>query len=164
MCMTAHNMYKRAWLALGVALLVAAGARAESLAIKATAEIEIGASVAEQGARHLQAARLVVPGDRLIYTLEARNVSGAVLKAATIDYAIPAHVQYLADTAVGPGSDVSFSVDGGAHFARAERLRIRVKEHERAASPADYTHIRWQLRADLKAQSTAYVRFRAVVK
>jgi hypothetical protein len=34
----------------------------------------------------------------------------------------------------------------------------------RLATAADYTHIRWQLKHSLKANSAAFARFRAVVK
>jgi hypothetical protein len=44
-------------------------------------------------------------------------------------------------------------------------LKIREPNGEpRLAKAADYTHIRWQLNHALKANSVAFVRFRARVK
>ena len=69
------------------------------------------------------------------------------------------------DTAVGPGADVTYSVDGGHTFDRAENLKVTGADgNPRLAVAADYTHIRWQLKNSLKVNSMAFVRFRALVK
>jgi hypothetical protein len=72
---------------------------------------------------------------------------------------------YLPDTAVGPGTEVTYSVDAGRSFDAPENLRIQEPGGQlRAAAATDYTHIRWQLKNALKANSVAFVRFRARVK
>jgi uncharacterized repeat protein (TIGR01451 family) len=107
----------------------------------------------------------VVPGDRVIYTLEVRNGAETALDAPDFSYPIPEHMRYIADSAVGPGAVVSFSVDGGHTFARAEDLKVKGPGDKlRAAVAADYTDIRWQLKNRLKVNSVAFVRFRTVVK
>jgi uncharacterized repeat protein (TIGR01451 family) len=107
----------------------------------------------------------VVPGDRVIYTLEVRNGAQTALDAPDFSYPIPEHMRYIADSAVGPGAVVSFSVDGGHTFARAEDLKVKGPDGKlRSAVAADYTDIRWQLKNRLKANSVAFVRFRTVVK
>jgi uncharacterized repeat protein (TIGR01451 family) len=107
----------------------------------------------------------VVPGDRVIYTLEVRNGAETALDAPSFSYPIPEHMRYFTDSAVGPGAVVSYSVDGGHTFARAEDLKVRGPDGKlRAAVAADYTDIRWQLKNPLKANSVAFVRFRTVVK
>jgi uncharacterized repeat protein (TIGR01451 family) len=107
----------------------------------------------------------VVPGDRVIYTLEVRNGAETALDAPRFSYPIPEHMRYIADSAVGPGGVVSYSVDGGHTFARAEDLKVKGPDGKlRAAVAADYTDIRWQLKNRLKANSVAFVRFRTVVK
>ena len=75
-------------------------------------------------------------------------------------------MRYVADSAIGPGAEVSYSVDGGQQFRSRRRIcRCRAPMASRApAAAADYTHIRWQLKNDLKANSVAFVRFRALVK
>jgi hypothetical protein len=66
---------------------------------------------------------------------------------------------------VGPGAEVSYSVDGGRSFERAEYLTVQGPDGRlRPAVAADYTDIRWQLKNSLKANSVAFVRFRALVK
>jgi hypothetical protein len=72
---------------------------------------------------------------------------------------------YTADSAVGPITQVTYSVDGGLSFDVPENLTIAQPGGEqRAATAADYTHIRWQLKNALKSNSVAFVRFRARVK
>jgi hypothetical protein len=74
-------------------------------------------------------------------------------------------MRYVADSAVGPGAEVSYSIDGGKSFERAENLRVTGADGQsRPATAADYTHIRWHLKNTLKANSVAFVRFRALVK
>jgi hypothetical protein len=74
-------------------------------------------------------------------------------------------MRYVADSALGPGAEVSFSVDAGRTFDRPENLKVQGPDGRlRPAVAADYTDIRWQLKNSLKANSVAFVRFRAVVK
>jgi uncharacterized repeat protein (TIGR01451 family) len=116
----------------------------------------------------LQAAERVVPGDVLIYTVEVRNTGQYSVESATVIQPIPKHTMYVADSAVGPGVDVDYSVDGGRSFDTAENLKSPPAAAQAArsqrATAADYTHIRWRLHNRLKPQSIAFVRFRAQVK
>jgi uncharacterized repeat protein (TIGR01451 family) len=151
----------------GLLLMVAAAAAQEAadpLTIKAIAEVESKSIVHGREVTKLIPADRVVPGDQVIYTLEVRN-SGAALDAPVVVHPVPEHMRYVADSAVGPGAEVSYSVDGGRSFDRAENLKVPGKDGEpRPAVAADYTHIRWRLKNSLKANSVAYVRFRARVE
>jgi uncharacterized repeat protein (TIGR01451 family) len=123
------------------------------------------ASTAGHAHVELVPADKVVPGDRVIYTLEVRNGAETALDAPSFSYPIPEHMRYVADSAVGPGAVVSYSVDGGHTFARAEDIKVKGPDGKlRAAVAADYTDIHWQLKNRLKANSVAFVRFRTVVK
>jgi hypothetical protein len=74
-------------------------------------------------------------------------------------------MNYTHDSAVGPGTEVTFSIDAGRSFDVPENLRIQEPGGEqRLATAADYTHIRWQLKNTLKGNSVAFVRFRARAK
>jgi len=153
--------------ATGLLLLTAIAAAQEAadpLTIKAIAEVESKSVAHGRQVIKLIPADRVVPGDRVIYTLEVRN-TGAALEAPVIVHPIPEHMRYVADSAVGPGAEVSYSVDGGRSFDRAENLKVPGKDGEpRPAVAADYTHIRWRLKNSLKANSVAFVRFRARVE
>jgi len=151
--------------ALLLANIAAGQAPAEPLAVRSIAEVETRTVVAGREAVKLVPADRVVPGDRVIYTLEARNTAAAALEAPIIIFPVPEYMRYVANSAVGPGAEVSYSVDGGHHFDSAENLTLLgAAGRPRRAAAADYTHIRWQLKHSLKPNSVAFVRFRAVVK
>jgi uncharacterized repeat protein (TIGR01451 family) len=138
---------------------------ASPLQIKSIAEVESTSVRGGRAVRKLIPADKVVPGDRVIYTLEVRNAGVRAVEAPTVSYAIPEHMRYVADSAVGPGAEVSFSVDLGHSFEAADSLKVRAPDGRlRPAVAADYTDIRWQLKNSLKPNSVAFVRFRALVK
>ena len=132
------------------------------LEIRSIAEVETKSA---SGAVKLVPADRLVPGDRVIYTLEVRNTGESQVDSPSVTYAIPDHMQYVPDSAIGPGATVSYSVDGGQSFERAENLKVLQPDgRSRPAAAADYTGIRWKLKNPLKANSVAFVRFRALVK
>lgn len=127
--------------------------------------LEVKATAAVRQGKILVPADRVVPGDEVFYTLEIRNTGSRPLPPPTVDFAVPEHVRYIANSAVGAGADVSYSVDGGRTFDRPENLSIVSEgQNPRLATAADYTHIRWRLRHALKAKAMALARFRAIVK
>lgn len=144
-----------------------AGAHVSSaaIALKAIAEVETRLSFNGREASKLVPADRVVPGDEIFYTLEIRNTGGATLPAPSVVYPIPDHTRYVADSAIGPGAEVSYSVDGGRSFDQPENLKVAGPAGApRPADAADYTHVRWQFKHGLKGKSVAFARFRAVVK
>ena len=129
------------------------------------ATLEVKATAAVRQDHTLVPADRVVPGDEVFYTLEIRNTGSKPLAPPTVDFAIPEHMRYIANTAVGAGADVSYSVDGGHTFDRPENLSVvPVGGDPRLATAADYTHIRWRLKHALQAKAMALARFRATVK
>jgi uncharacterized repeat protein (TIGR01451 family) len=139
-------------------------AASDPISIKAIAEVE------QSTLRHGRETKLVpadrvVSGDTVIYTLEVRNTAPTSVARPVVTYPVPEHMTYTPDSAVGPGAEVTYSVDAGRSFDAPENLRIQEPGGElRAATAADYTHIRWQLKNALKGNSVAFVRFRARVK
>ena len=130
---------------------------AAALNVKATAAVRQGEA--------LVPADRVVPGDEVFYTLEIRNTGSRPLPPPTVDFAIPEHMRYIANSAVGAGAEVSYSVDGGYTYDRPENLSVvPVGGDPRLATAADYTHIRWRLKHALKPKAMALARFRAIVK
>ena len=153
-----------ALIALGFAAAAHPQATSNSLSVRAIAEFETHNAEGRETSK-LAAADKVVPGDRLIYTLEVRNTAPISVPRPVVTYAVPEHMTYLPDTAVGPGTEVTYSVDAGRSFDAPENLRIQEPGGQlRAAAAADYTHIRWQLKNALKGNSVAFVRFRSRVK
>lgn len=91
-------------------------------------------------------ARLLEQGQVVYYTVRITNQTTVPLRNVAVVQSVPANTTYLADSAAGPGADVSFSVDGGRSFAPPQALTIEVEGAQQPAQAAQYTHIRWQLR------------------
>jgi uncharacterized repeat protein (TIGR01451 family) len=165
-------MYKRsfhtavAWLiGLGLGSLAHAQALPDPIAVRAIAEVEVRTTEQGRETTKLAPADRLVSGDAVMYTLEVRNTAATTARAPTVTYPVPQHLSYLPESAVGPGTDISFSVDGGLSFDAADNLKVKDPDGQlRPAVASDYTHIRWQLKNALKANSVAFVRFRARVK
>jgi hypothetical protein len=103
------------------------------------------------------------PAEQLIVSVKFSNVQGEVVDSVRITSPIPADLQYVPGSASGPGSEVLFSADNGRTFGRPQELIVVAPDRStRAASSADYTHVRWVLRAPLDAGATGVARFRAV--
>jgi uncharacterized repeat protein (TIGR01451 family) len=151
------------WFISGMAAAVPAAP--DPVEVRAIAEVE--SRMVEHGreVRKLLPADRVVSGDWIIYTLEVRNTAPTAIRNPTVIYPVPEHMSYVADSAVGPATEVSFSVDGGHSFDVPENLKLQDADGQRRlAAAAEYTHNRWQLKHGLKGNSVAFVRFRARVK
>jgi hypothetical protein len=153
-------------LALAAMTATAAGQGAADAAHDPKIKVTLIAEVApKQAGGRIQPADRLVPGNEVVYTLEIRNTTQMSRPPPTIDYPVPEHMRYVADSAVGAGAEVTFSADGGRSFARPENLFVVGTDGQRRAATADdYTHIRWQLKHILKGNSVAFARFLAVVK
>jgi uncharacterized repeat protein (TIGR01451 family) len=154
-----------ALIAVAFAAVAHPQAASNSLAIKAIAEVELRGAEQDRDTSKLVSADKVVPGDGIIYTLEVRNTGAVTLHSPTVTYPIPAHMWYVADSAVGPAAEVTYSIDGGRSFDVPENLQLPASAGQsRVATAAEYTHIRWRLKNNLKVNSVAFVRFRVIVK
>jgi uncharacterized repeat protein (TIGR01451 family) len=108
-------------------------------------------------------ARMLEQGQVVYYTLRITNQTTVPLRNVAVVQPVPANTTYLADSASGPGADVSFSVDGRT-FSAADSLMIDTEGTKQLAQPTQYTHIRWQLRNPLAPGATALARFRATFR
>ncbi|MDH4046698.1 MAG: hypothetical protein OEW68_00480 [Gammaproteobacteria bacterium] len=106
-------------------------------------------------------ARVVVPGDEVIYTVTFQNISDAAADNVVITNPIAADLVYVDGSAFGPGSNIVFSVDGGQTFAATNELSVTENGTTRPAEPRDFTHIRWQMQNEIPAGTQGVARFRA---
>ncbi len=107
----------------------------------------------------------VVPGDKVIYTITFTNVGEEPAQDVTITNPVPAHMHYVDRSAFGPGTDISFSVDGGNTYGSPQELFVTSSEGEqRSAAAEDYTHIRWVLRNEARPGSKGSTSFKAVLQ
>jgi len=99
----------------------------------------------------------------LIVSVRFANTSDHVVDSLRITSKVPADLRYVPNSASGPGSDALFSVDDGGTFGRPDELTLPTPDGGvRDANAADYTHVRWVLRAPLDAGASGVARFRAV--
>jgi len=89
----------------------------------------------------------VQPGDTIVYTLNYINKGDADAVGVVLNDPIPQGTVYIVDSAFGPGSTISFSIDAGKNFKQPGMLiyevNINGKAEKRKATPEQYTHIRW---------------------
>ena len=112
----------------------------------------------------LVAADVVVPGEKVFYTITFRNISEETADNVVITNPIAEDLAYVAGSGFGPGTTIEFSVDGGTSFGKAEDLEIVEDEIARPAEASDYTHVRWVMQNDLAAGAQATARFAAILE
>lgn len=101
--------------------------------------------------------------DQFVYSVRFTNTTDRAAEGVRITSPVPPGLRYVDGSAVGPGSIVLFSVDGGLTFgAPSELLAPDEDASFRPADAADFTHVRWILQAPLGAGATGFARFRAV--
>lgn len=108
--------------------------------------------VDQNGKKHLKAveATEITPGDRILYTTIISNKGLQFSDNIVITNPVPKHSHYLSGTAKGEHCVITYSVDGGQSWGKAETLRVRQSDGKwRAAQASDYTHIRWEYRRSL---------------
>jgi uncharacterized repeat protein (TIGR01451 family) len=147
--------------------LLTAGAYAADKAcieLKTTAETE--QEVMEQGqkVKRLVPAGKVVPGNQVVWTITAVNVCKEPAANVVVANPVPEHMTYVANSAMGTGTNIVYSLDG-KEFKNAAELQVRTADGTtRAARPDEYRAIRWTYKDAFAPGATAFVRYRAVVK
>ncbi|HEU4591838.1 MAG TPA: hypothetical protein VFS13_13110 [Steroidobacteraceae bacterium] len=133
------------------------------IVLKSTAEIRKEV-VDEKGVKttKMVPAEKVVPGTEVTWTVTANNICKQPSDKVTINNAVPAHMSYVADSASGAGSDITFSLDGAA-FAKPAELTVKENGATRVARADEYKHIRWVFKDSLAPGATASASFRAVL-
>ena len=103
----------------------------------------------------------VVPGDRLIFILNYRNVGDRAASDFVVTNPLPSAVAFQETL---DGTEL-VSIDGGQKWGRLNKLRVREADGtSRVAVPEDVTHIRWKLSNDISVGSQGKLTFRGVVK
>jgi len=91
------------------------------------------------------------PGDTVIFQLHYHNQGDEAAKNAALVDPVPLETTYIAGSAFGPGSEITFSADDGKHYAVPKKL-IREKKladgtvEKKLIPPRFYTHIRWLIK------------------
>ncbi|MEM1261886.1 MAG: hypothetical protein AAGH76_05790 [Pseudomonadota bacterium] len=154
--------YLLAIAALGFAASTANAQDAGRLEVKTVVQKEAEV-VSNDGSKSVElvAADAVVPGEEVIYTVTYTNVSDEPTDSIVISNPIPAQLTYVYGSAFGPGTTITFSVDGGQTFGSPETLVVVDGGIERAATTEDFTNIRWEVQNPLLVGQRGFARFRA---
>lgn len=109
----------------------------------------------------LEAPKLVVPGDQLVFVLRYKNAGAAPASKFTITNPLPKAVAFVG---TADGTEI-VSVDGGKSWGALPQLKISNADGTlRPAFAGDVTHIKWDLNHMLAAGSAGQLIFRGVVK
>jgi len=112
-------------------------------------------------------AKDAVPGDVLVYTLVYKNKGDESAKNVLLNDPIPSGTSYITDSAYGPATDITFSIDNGKSYKKPSLLSYEVKAagktEKRTASPDLYTNIRWTVK-EVPAGKSGVASFRVRVQ
>jgi uncharacterized repeat protein (TIGR01451 family) len=133
------------------------------IVLKSVAEVEQEVVDAQgQKSTKLVPVTKVLPGAVVTWTVTANNICKQPSENVTINNAVPAHMSYVANSASGPGSDITYSLDGKS-FGNAGQLTVLENGARRPARADEYRHIRWSFKDPLAPGAQAHARFRAVL-
>ncbi|MFM2410820.1 MAG: hypothetical protein RL481_1648 [Pseudomonadota bacterium] len=109
---------------------------------------------------------IVVPGDKVVFTLKYANVGGSPATGFTATNPMPGPVQFL--TATEDWAEVS--VDGGKSWGVLSSLTVKIAAAEgqpegtRAATAEDVTHVRWVFRNPIAPGAKGAISYRGMIK
>ena len=88
----------------------------------------------------------VVPGTIIRYVNALDNLGDKKAEKLVVKNTIPKHMVYVSNSAsCKTDCSVSYSVDGGESYNKAENLYVGVGEKRHLAQASEYTDIRWVL-------------------
>lgn len=142
----------------------AAPAKAGSIKVQSLAEQEIEVKLPDgKTEKKRQPVEKAVPGSEVIYTTRFTNEGAKPAGNIVINNPVPANTTYVAGSAFGDNTAITYSVDG-KNFNTPDKLTIKTKEgRERPALPSEYTGIRWSQKGELAPGKTGEVGFRVKI-
>lgn len=136
-------------------------AEAVELRTQLIAEVRESLNSQERQTYRMAPAKRLSQGQVVYYTVRITNPTPVFANNVVVSQLVPANTIYMEESAVGPGAEIDFSIDGGVTFGPPENLKL---DDGTRAPPERYTHIRWRLRNPLAPGAVALARFRAVFR
>jgi uncharacterized repeat protein (TIGR01451 family) len=127
---------------------------------------EIGADGKERTVAKAPKDVIVVPGDRVVFTLKYANNSAEPANGFRATNPMPGPVQFV--SAFESWADVS--VDGGKSWGKLDELKVSKPKADgtgselRPAAAEDVTHVRWVFADAIPAGAKGSVSFRGLIK
>lgn len=107
----------------------------------------------------------VVPGERIVYTLNYLNDKSEAANDLVLTMPVPGEVKFMEGSADNTASVVTYSADGGQSFAPRQALTVQTDEGQWVPAGAeDVTHVRWLVAGPLNAGETGQLVFKGVLK
>ncbi len=104
-----------------------------------------------------------IPGDTVKYTLTASNVGDGLMNDAEIVDPIPAGVTYVANSASGTNTDITFSMNqGNTYMSWPPYYTVRNSKGilvKRKATPEMISHIKWNVLKDINPGESTSMEF-----
>ena len=125
-------------------------------------DVKVETTVVEKGVEKtvLATPKVVVPGNRLLFSTSYRNESAAPVQNFVVTNPVPEGIAVAAPDA----ASLTVSVDGGKTWGKLAALAVKdAKGVARPAQAADVTHVRWTL-ATIAPGAAGAVAYHAVVK
>ena len=141
---------------------VPAGASAAAGAVVLKGDVKIETTVVDKGVEKtvLVTPKIVVPGNRLLFSTSYRNESAAPVQNFVVTNPVPAGIAVAAPDA----ASLTVSVDGGKTWGKLAALSVKdAKGVARSAQAGDVTHVRWTL-ATIAPGAGGAVAYHAIVK
>ena len=141
---------------------VPAGASAAAGAVVLKGDVKIETTVVDKGVEKtvLVTPKIVVPGNRLLFSTSYRNESAAPVQNFVVTNPVPAGIAVAAPDA----ASLTVSVDGGKTWGKLAALVVKdTKGAARPAQAGDVTHVRWTL-ATIAPGAAGAVAYHAIVK
>ncbi len=123
--------------------------------------------VAEDGTETVSytSAELVVPGERIVYTVNFENNRDEAETNLVLTMPVPQEVNYLEGSASDAAGVLTFSMDGGNSFTDRSSLTVVSADGEATiAEPEDITHIRWVVAGPVNPGETGAISFKGILK
>ena len=107
------------------------------------------------------------PGDTIRYVITASNIGDGLMTNPEIVDPVPAGVTYVAESASGADTKISFSLNrGSTYMAWPPYYTVRNSKGilvKREATPDMITHVKWHVSKDLKPGDATSMEFLVVV-
>lgn len=163
-------MFKGKGKVFALGALIACGITSQAFAqeqgcIKLTSvaetEQEVVNAAGQKSTQRVTASK-VVPGTVVILGVTAANICKKPSDNVVINNPVPDHMTFVANSATGDDTDITYSVDGKT-FGTGEQVTVTDNGAKRKARADEYRYVRWTHRGPLAAGATVAASFRAVL-
>jgi uncharacterized repeat protein (TIGR01451 family) len=104
-----------------------------------------------------------VPGNEITWTISATNTCAKPAEKVVIENAVPEHMTYVADSATGLDTEITYSLNGRDFVKQSELNVHEASGKSRPARAEEIKSIRWVVSTSIAPKSTAVARYRAKV-